>query len=152
MPDYAGAKAAIRAYAAANWTATSRIEDARNKNPAQPWPPVDGAGALVPFVAVEVLSAGPPDERFGLPGASVMTYEGWIKGHVYVPVATQTADAEALAWQFGEMFRNKRLYNATPDFEVRTLTPYTDAGGDGDDDGVWFRVTATIPFEYWHRG
>jgi hypothetical protein len=81
-----------------------------------------------------------------------------IKAHVFAPVNTGIDDCYAKAVAIGEIFRNQVFYDSvTAGCFVRsgyTLDgqPRIDQGDASSDDGQWFAVTATIPFEYWHRG
>lgn len=151
MPDYAGAKAAIRARLVAGWNTTPITY--QNEQPGTPWPPVDANGVLLPWVHLEIVSTG--SELIGASGKAgnrVWNYFGRILVHVFVPVGTADADATSYALQIGELFRAAEFYNATPGFAVRTLAPEVDDGDSSDDDGNWFRVTMSCPFTYWHRG
>lgn len=151
MPDYAGAKAAIRARLVAGWT-TTRISF-QNEQPAAPWPPLTANNELAPWVDLEIVGTG--SELIGASGKAgnrLWHYYGRIIVHVFVPVGSADADASAYALQIGELFRAAEFYNETPGFAVRTLAPEIDDGDSGDDDGNWFRVTMSCPFTYWHRG
>lgn len=151
MADYAGAKAAIEARLAANWP-TTRIALV-NKTPDDPWPPKDGDGNLLPYVLIEVINTTSSIATFGVPGEQTWAYLGLIHVHVFVPVNTDSDLATQYAVAIGEIFRGQLFYDdVTPGSYVRTLSPRLDGGGDGSDDGLWFRITATIPFEYRHRG
>lgn len=151
MADYAGAKAAIEARLSANWT-TTRIAVV-NVTPDDPWPPKDVNDQLVPYALIEVVNTASDIVGFGTPGSQTWRYLGLIHCHVFVPVNSGTDLATQYAVAIGELFRAKQLYDAvSPGCFVRSWSPRVDGGGDGSDDGVWFRVTATIPFEYWHRG
>lgn len=150
MPDIAGAMAAIEQRLADNWT-TTPIAYA-NAVPQQPWPPADGSGSAVPWVFIEVINTQSRGRAVGVPGNQFWLYEGLVSVHVFVPKDYGVADARTYASQIGEIFRNATFYNSTPGYQVRTLSPMIDGGGSGSEDGNWFRLTATIPFEYYHRG
>lgn len=151
MPDIAGAMAAIEERLASNWT-TTRIAYP-NKIPDQPWPPVDPAtGANAPWVLVEVANTSSAPRAAGQPGNQFWLYHGLIAVHVYVPVNDGLATARQYATAIGEIFRNATFYDDTPGYQVSTVAPRLDGGGPGDDDGVWYRVSVTIPFDYYHRG
>ena len=151
MPDYAGAKAAMRQRLVDGWTATPIIF--QNKAPASgSWPPVDGDGVLLPWVNLEIKGTGSKIAGTGTPGNHLWRYDGIIYVHVFVPVGSDDAAATEYAVAIGELFRAAEFYNATPGTGVRTLAPSIDDGDDGDDDGNWFRVSMSVPFTYWHRG
>lgn len=156
MPDYAGAKAAIRSRFATAWGATTPIATQNRGAPvgwSGAWPPVDGNALLLPWVYLEILSDGQElAGASGTPGNRVWTYGGDILVHVFVPVAGGDETATALAIQAGEIFRAAEFYNTTPGYGVRTLSPSIDEGSTADDDGNWFRVTMSCDFTYWHRG
>lgn len=149
MPDYAGAVAAIKQRVADLWSATP-VAWAGDRNPTT----TGGGGNPVAWVLGEVVGTGSALIGAGLPGSQSWLYEGLIYLHVFVPTESDTAFATAAAHAvaLGEIFRTKVFYAATPGFAVRSWSPRVDGGGKGDDDGLWFRVTATIPFHYYHRG
>ncbi len=154
MPDYAGAVAAIHAFYKATWTATPVICQ-NEKPPQQPWPPVAGNGAPSPWVYLETItvSDGQSDYpyAFSSPGKQVWLTKGIISISVFTPVDTEASLGLGYAVQSGEIFRAKLLYNDTPGFYVRTWGPRVDGGGRDAEDGNWYRITAMVPFEYWHR-
>lgn len=151
-PDIAGAIAAIEARATQNWT-TTRIVFV-NEQPAPPWPPVDtnNNNARLPYLVIEVVNTTSDLRTVGQPGNQFWLYQGLIHGHVFVPFNTGLETARQYASQFGEIFRNAVFYNSTSGYQVRGLSPRIDGGGQGTDDNLYSRVTATIPFEYYHRG
>jgi hypothetical protein len=156
--DYAGAVAAIEAKFVDEWktgdppAARTRIA-VPNKTPDAPWPPRNESNALQPWVLFSVEGADAGFYAGGTPGNQLYLHEGLIYVHVYVPVGNGTAVAFQLAVLAGEIFRNQNFYNDNPKGSfVRTWAPRIDGGGPGSDDKTWFRVTATIPFGYMHRG
>lgn len=156
MADFAGARAAIIARFVAQWVVDTdpRTRIARvNEPPAEPWPPRDDNNALEPWVLLEVTAETSGVATMGGPGNNAHRYAGTIAVHCYVPVGRDVDDAFDLAIAAGEIFRNQVLYDdVRPGCFVRTdASPAIGRGQQGDDDGVWYRVTATIPFEYFHR-
>lgn len=148
MADYAGAVAAIFARLQAQWTDTP-IAFPNGEEPATVDP---GTGLPRPWIYAEVIGAGSAIVGAGVPGDHVYVYDGVIKLHVFSPKGTGTDQAFQNATTLGEIFRTREFYNETPGHCVRSWSPRVDNGGDGDSDGIWFRVTTSIPFEYWHRG
>ncbi len=147
MPSYAGAKAAIEAQLKANWSDTPiAVMNGRKIEK------TNGSGQSVPWVFFSIEDAGSTQRGAGSPGNNVFVYDGLIAVDVFVPIGTGTAVAASYADRIGEIFRNREFYNETPGFCVRSWAPRVDSGGDGSDDGLWFRVGMTCPFEYWHRG
>lgn len=156
MADFAGALAAIRAKFVAEWIVgpdpRTRIALV-NENPADPWPPKNPDNSLQNYVLLAPTGNGIGLCGFGTPGNQLTIYPGLIDIHVYAPVGKGTSDAFTLAVAAGEIFRNQLFYNnVTPGCYLRSWTPRVDGGGPGDDDGIWFRVSANIPFDYYHLG
>lgn len=156
--DYAGAVEAIAAKFVAEWVAgdppAPRTRIGRvNEPPAEPWPPKDDAGKLQSWVLLSIEGVDADHPGFGTPGNQVYKYDGLIYLHCFAAIGQGDTALRALAVAGGEIFRAKLFYNDVTDgCYVRTWAPRIDGGGPGDDDGVWFRITATIPFEYYHRG
>lgn len=152
---YAGAVTALRSQFVAAWVVDgeprTRVAFV-NETPIAPWPPKDAESNLAPWVLFEVESNGVDHPGTGTPGAQVYLYRGHVNVHAYVPVNTGTDAAFALAVAAGEIFRNRLLYDdVTPGCYLRAWAPEVDGGGQGDDDGAWFRASARVPFEYFHR-
>jgi hypothetical protein len=152
MPaSYSGAEQAIRDRLVAGWTTTPITF--QNETPADPFPPKDGNGDLAPWVNLEIMAGSSEIYGQGTPDNHPYLYTGLILVHVFVPVGTGTALAKTHADQIGELYRTAKFYDdVSPGCCVRSWAPHTDGGGTSDDDGNWFRVTMTCPFEYWHRG
>lgn len=149
MADFAGAKAAIRQRLVEGWTATPITY--QNKTP-DVWPPKDADGLSTAFVNLEVATTRSDMRGAGKPGSQVWLDEGFVYVHVFVPTGDGDADATEHAVAIGELFRGAKFYDDTPGHCVRTWAPRIDGGGSGDDDGNWFRVTMSVPFQYWHLG
>lgn len=147
MPDYVGAVAAIKTRLVDNWT-TTQIAYANETT----LNPTDTNGNPTPWVFCEIVSSGSNIVGAGTIGSQTIVYDGMIKLHVMVPVGTGIETGFTYAVALGEIFRNQLLYTATAGRYVRTLTPRIDEGDANSEDGLWFSVTATIDFEYWHRG
>lgn len=150
MADFAGAKAAIRQLLVDGWL-TTRITY-QNEAPGTPWPPVGVDGFPVPFINLEVATLASAMRGAGVPGKQTWLTDGFIYVHVFVPTGAGDAQATEYATAIGEIYRAKVFYLAAPGCYVRTWAPRIDGGGSSDDDGNWFRVTMSVPFEYWHRG
>ncbi|MDI4231448.1 hypothetical protein OZ411_01295 [Bradyrhizobium sp. Arg237L] len=157
MPaDFAGALQAIKDKFTAEWVLggnpRTRVAEV-NKEPGAPWPPKGTDGLLASWLLIAPEGSGVIHRGFGKPGSQQYIYYGHVRIHVYIPVGGGTEDAFLLAIAAGEIFRAKKFYDdVSPGCYVRTWAPQVDGGGPGDDDGAWFRVTATIPFDYYHRG
>lgn len=147
MADFAGAVAAISA----------RLETMKPAGlpiawPNQPRPEVvDGNGLPIAWAYAEVTGTTSRIHGVGVPGDHVVVDDGLIIATVFVPDGGGTAQAFTLAGQIGEIFRVKQFYDAEPGVCVRTWTPRISGGDAGSDDGMWFAVAVTIPFEFWRR-
>jgi hypothetical protein len=155
--DYAGAVAAIRDYFVVRWVVDGSprtpVGYVNESDPLETTPDLN-----VPWVLFEVVPLGSRIEGVGTSGGNTIIYSGDIKGYVFVPSGEGIDRAYELAVALGEIFRNRLFYDGvTPGCCVRTGyemqgQPRIDAGVARDEDGNWFNVTATIPFDYWHRG
>lgn len=150
MGDYAGAKAAIRQRLIDGWTDTPITF--QNEAPPTPWPPLDADGFATGFVNLDLSSQPAVMRGAGRPGHQVWINPGFIYVHVFEPSGTGEAVATQRAVEIGELFRGTKFYDNGDGCYVRTWAPRIDGGGSGDDDGNWFRVTMSVPFEYWHLG
>lgn len=145
MVDYAGAVAAIKQRMIDNWTITPiAFQNGNGYDPS--------ADAQTPWVYFEVIGNDSELRGVGKPGSHAWLYRGHIHAHVQVPVRSGDEIAHQYAVAIGEIFRAQGFYNDGNGSIVRTWSPRTDGGGDDADDGNWYRVTCTIPFEYLHLG
>lgn len=144
MASYAGAVAAIRSRLEENWTTTWIAFQNEGQDP----PPDPDTGAPVPWIFLEVLGNTSEIRTFGLPGSHEWLYEGHIVVHVFVPVNSGIELANQYASEVGEIFRAKEFYNAEPGSAVRSWAPRTEGGETSDDEGNWFELTMTCPFEF----
>ena len=149
MADYAGAVAAIQQRMRDNWT-TTLVAFQNDQPPADPWPPVDAtSGNQAAWVYFEVLTTKSSIYAVGLPGAQVWQYVGLIHAHVLVPINSGSLIPQQYARQIGDIFRNQRFYTDTPPNFVWTISPQSDGGSPSDDVAGYWRVTCTIPFEFY---
>lgn len=138
-----------------NWSATRIL--CQNDTPDQPWPPRDEASTqdprpLAPWVFFEVLGSSSGIRGVGMPGSHVWLYRGLILAHVFTETGKGSTIGQQYAVTIGEIFRAKEFYNSDPGACVRTWSPQTDGGDFSDFHGNWFRVTCSIPFEFYYRG
>lgn len=89
---------------------------------------------------VEILGAGSECTVIGSVGKRAARDDGVIFGHVFVPVGTGDDEARRLARSMGEIFRVTRFGG------VETGAPDLGGGEKGDDDGLFWRVSVSIPF------
>jgi len=163
MGSYGAAKAAVKAALEAGWTTTRIVY--QNEVPADPWPPtavMPGSSfpAMQPWVYFEMTTMpGQTIRGVGVPGDHLSQTNGMIFVHVFVPDGTGEATATQYAEQIGELFRAKKPYEADGCY-LRTWIPRVDEGGDagaqseiaGINAGNWFRVSMSVPFQYFHQG
>jgi hypothetical protein len=144
MADYAGAVAAMRARFAANF-AGAPIAYQNEDAPQNPWPPQPPA----PWVYFEVIQAQTALRGVGLPGNQTWLTSGHICIHAFVPKGYGLADHLALAGRAGDVFRSATFYNSEPGAKVVCLGPSVQGGDSASDDGNWFGVTVSIPFDFY---
>ena len=153
MPDYAGAAKAIRDKFAAEWAVLNPTVPIQNQNTDPPstepvWPPVNKA-----WIYLEVLNTNSEIRGAGKPGNQVWLYTGNIFIHIFVPLNYGIEDLENYAVQAGEIFRAKTFYNAFgTGVKLICGAPQISGGTSDADQGSYFRVTCSIPFEYYHVG
>lgn len=160
MPDYAGAVAAIKAQAVTQWVTTMGNPPSSivyvNKQPDPPFPPIGANGNPSPFLICEVSGTKSEAYTFGNLGNRFFCYDGLILLHVLVPLDEGTDRAQELAVQVGEIFRGATFYVDANGSYIRTISPNPPDGGskaelEGVQAGASFRVTVSIPFQYFHR-
>jgi hypothetical protein len=155
MPDYAGAVAAIKARLVANWTQSVIVYV--NKQPDQPFPPIDPlTNNPAPFLVCEVAGSKSDPYSFGNTGNRFFCYHGTILLHVLVPIDDGDARAQQLAVTAGEIFRTALFYVDANGSYIRTIAPNPPDGGsaaniEGIQAGNTFRVTVSVPFEFYLR-
>jgi hypothetical protein len=125
------ARAAIRAYIEANWTATpiawfGEVFD----------PPEQAPWLLVERDAIPSSTAS----VFGSVGKRVVQDPGMIAGTLYFPAHAGDDGAYALGRQFGDLLRVRKIGPAV------TETPSMSPADDGDEDGAWIKISVTVPF------
>lgn len=138
--------AAVRQKLAAEWTDTPiRYPNGGwflPSDPTNPDPAYDpAADPSQPWAHVEVLGAGSGSTVIGSVGKRAAYDDGVIFAHIFVPVGTGDDEARRLARALGEIFRVTRfggLVTGAPD-------PLGN-GEQGDDDGLWWRRSVSIPF------
>jgi hypothetical protein len=142
MADYAGAVAAIKARFVAAWTETP-IAFANQDPPQEPWPPASGA-----WLYFEVIQTQSRLRGIGLPSSRSWLTMGHVFAHVFVPIGYGVEEPERLAVAAGEIFRAKTFYDDGLGAKIVCYAPQVDGGASNADKGNWFRVTASIPFEF----
>jgi hypothetical protein len=144
MADYAGAVAAMRARFADNFSGAPvayQNEDA----PQKPWPPQPP----VPWAYFEVIETQTALRGVGLPGNQTWLTSGHIFIHVFAPKGYGLADHLALAGRAGDVFRSATFYNSELGAKVVCRGPSVQGGDSASDDGNWFGVTVSIPFDFY---
>jgi hypothetical protein len=93
-----------------------------------------------PWLYVELIGAGADCTVIGSPGKRAAVDDYVIMATVYVPVGTGDADSRRLCRAFGDIFRLARFGG------VVAGAPSPPGNGDkGDDDGLWWRRSVSIP-------
>jgi hypothetical protein len=147
MADFAGAVAAIRSLLSAGRPVEMPIVWPNERRPDI----TDADGKPAPWAYAEVASTQANIRGVGVPGDHVVIEDGLIILTVFVPDGEGDAIGFSLAGTLGEIFRVKQFYDSEPGTCVRSWTPSIGGGDAGSDDGMWFSVTVTIPFEFWRR-
>lgn len=144
----AGALEAIEARLSANWTTSRIIMD--NDRREDPWPPMDENGNLLPWVFVELDDISADIIGFGTSTNNTVLDSGLCKFHVMVPTGQGLATARAQAVAIGEIFRQQMFFTSEASVAVRTLTPRIGREASVDE-GNFVSMTATVPYEFYHR-
>ncbi len=150
MADYAGAVAAMRSRFATAWSET-QIAYQNEDPPSAPWPPVDGDGKSTPWVYFEVVTSQTSLRGAGLPGDNVWLTTGFIFIHVFTPLGYGLPESLRLAGLAAEIFRAATFYRDGAGSKVMCMAPNIDGGASDADNGNWFRVTCSVPFEFFFR-
>lgn len=145
MADWAGAVAAIRARFTANFTAAP-VQYQNEDPPQNPWPP---ASPLSPWVYFEVLQTASQIRTVGNPGNLSWLTLGHVVAHVFAPKGFALPEHLVLADAAGEVFRGATFYQTDPGAKVICRAPSVQGGDSSSDDGNWFGVTVSIPFEFY---
>jgi hypothetical protein len=154
MADFAGAVSAMRERFAASWTETKIAY--QNESPRDdagelvtPWPPAAADGKPVPWVYFEVIQMSSAERGAGRPSDKTWLTTGRIYVHVFTPLDYGYPESLRLAEQAGEIFRAATFYrDDNVGAKVVTMAPDIDGGGTDADNGNWFRVTCSVPFEF----
>jgi hypothetical protein len=161
MPDYAGAVAAIKSRLVSQWVDGSGNPTTLivyvNHQPDPPFPPIDpNTGNPAAFLVCEVAGTNSNPYTFGNAGNRFFVYDGLILLHILVPLNEGTDRARGLAVTAGEIFRAATFYVDPNGSYIRTMAPNPPDGGsaaniEGVQAGNTFRITTSIPFQYFHR-
>lgn len=130
------AQAAIRQKVLAEWTATPVS-----------WPnEAFIAPSNAPWILFEIISTGSRANEYGAADKRHRLDFALLWAHVYVPRNTGTDTALALSRQAGSLFDGQMIDTASA--YSRLIFKAHSFGGaeDGDDDGIWFRASVSIPF------
>jgi hypothetical protein len=109
------------------------------------WPNEDfQANGQDAWVHVEVQGNGAEGTVIGSVGKRAVTEMGLIFAHVFVPVGTGTDEAFRIAEEIGAVFR-LTSFSGTG-VRIAAGVPSIGEAEPGDENGNWFRVSASIPF------
>jgi hypothetical protein len=125
------ARAAIRTYIEENWTATPICWFGEAFDP-----PDQAPYLMVERDAIPSSTAS----RYGSVGKRVAQDPGLIIGTIYFPAHAGDDGAYELGRQFGDLLRVRKIGPA------QTEAPSMSPVDDGDEDGVWIKLSVTTPF------
>lgn len=145
MADWPGAVAAMRDFYSQSFAAAP-TEYQNEAPPQEPWPPSG------PWIYFEAIQADSKLRGVGQPGNNVWLTVGNLFLHVYAPKGYGLGQHLALANAAGEIFRAKTLYNTDPGARLTFYAPSVRGGDRASDDGNWFGITVSIPFEFYFIG
>jgi hypothetical protein len=161
MSDYFGAVSAIKQRLVEQWVDGGGNPKTLivyvNHLPEEQFPPIDPAtGNPAPFLVCEVAGTRSDPYTFGNVGNRFFIYDGLILLHVLVPLNEGTDRAQQMAVAAGEVFRTATIAIGSDGSYVRTIAPNpADGGSSADLEGVQagntFRVTVTVPFQFFMR-
>jgi hypothetical protein len=125
----------IEALLRAEWSSTPLVLENET------WPAPDEPA---PFLFVEIF--GSYYDQASIGGGELVTDNLWrergqLYGHVLIPNGTGSRPGRVLAQQFVDLFRGQDLGS------IRFLGASIGAGQPGDQDGNYYRMTATIDWE-----
>ena len=132
MTAFYDAASAIRSRMQANWSATPIVWENAPSEPA----------AGTPFVFFEVLGGDAFQASIGAPSSRLYRHTGVIQAHVFTPVNKGSKDSLQYADSIAAIFRGQTFGG------VLCFAPRIGSGAPADDDGNWWRVTVTIPFQF----
>jgi uncharacterized protein DUF4128 len=137
------AKTAIRAYIEAGFTAAPLL-----------WPNERHSDTATPqsFVAVEVKGATNNIRGIGLPGSRLFIHGGVIMAHVFVPFGVGQATGDDLADAIALLLTRKDIPAPSGVQVVRTEDPSTYDGELSDEDGNYWRISVSVPFDFYYSG
>lgn len=150
MADFAGAAEAIERHLAEQWSATPITR----ANEAAPEITDPVSGEPVPWIFCEIVTDDAAIAGFGLRSSNPHRVTGAVEIDVFTPAATGAALGRQYAVALGELFRNRRLYDAEPSAYVWTRVPVvgrTQAARSEQPSGAWWCTSVSIPFEFYHR-
>ena len=124
---------AVRAKLAAEWSGCAIA-----------WPnEAFEAAEQVPWAFCEVQGNGSSRTAFNSAGKRVAADDGLLMIDVFVPVGTGDQEAKALAQGISEVLA-MQVFDAA-DCRITCGAPFVGQGEAGSDDGMWFRVSASVP-------
>lgn len=144
-PTYAGGVQATKDLLSAEWTTTAIGFENGEKPTAE-----DVNGELIPWVFCEIDDTEREVKTIDLDGQRlhIQYFDVWVS--IYVPAGTGDALVREYADSIAAILMNRRVYNSTPGYLVRTRVSEVHRGVKGSDDGKWWRRSVSVPCEYWH--
>lgn len=96
-----------------------------------------------PWLYIEIKGNGASGSGVGGVGKRVVEADGLILAHVFVPVGVGRTPADQLARSLGGMLHLRALPGTAT---IQTGAADIGSAESGDDDGLWWRVSLSIPF------
>lgn len=151
MSDFATAAAAIRNKFSTAWAARTPILEENDLD--NPVPPIDGNGAPVPFVFLQIQGTTEQRRGVGLPGAQVYELVGLVIVDVFVPNGYGRSEADALAVAAAKIFRDAPTFTDTGGALIQCDAPAPPNAGplaESSSFGNQFGVRTSIPFRFFY--
>lgn len=139
--SFAAAVTAIRATLAAGFTALPiKLPNEKARQ----------ADIAAGFVVLEVLGGENRIHTAGKPGERLFLHAGDILASIFTPSGAGADAGLAHADTIGALFQRTDIPAPTVPQIVRTEDPSVGAGEEGDENGRYFRVTVSIPFDHFY--
>jgi hypothetical protein len=139
------ARAAIRSFVESRFTAAPLV-----------WPNERTFAPDVPaaFVAVEVIGLDNAIRGVGDPSNRLFIHSGLIMAHCFAVFGTGSGAADTMADALADLLTRQDILisGAAESPLVRTEDPTTHDGELGSEDGNYWRVTVSVPFDFYYWG
>lgn len=139
------AKTAIRKLITENFTAipASRHSYPNDDQFKLPSPPAH-------WLRVEVQGTENRVHSVGSPGNRLFLHDGIAWLHVFAPFGTGEDEAGAFADQLGTLLQRRDIPAPTVPQIVRTEDPSVNPGERDSENGNWYRISVSVPFQFFY--